>query len=144
MNARNFFSEEEKRQIVAAIVRAEAQTTGEIRVHVTERCPDGVLNDAAVWFERLRMHETALRNGMLFFLAVKDHRFAIIGDTGINQLIDSSLWDDIRLKVEAAFREHRFAEGLIGGIDMAGEILKKHFPADGSNRNELPDNIYFG
>ncbi len=43
-----------------------------------------VLDRAAWLFKKLGMHKTAERNGVLFYLAVKDRKFAIIGDAGIN------------------------------------------------------------
>ncbi|MDR1783515.1 MAG: TPM domain-containing protein [Dysgonamonadaceae bacterium] len=144
MNARNFFSEEEKTRIVNAIKDAEAQTTGEIRVHIAERCPDGVLNDAAVCFEKLKMHKTRLRNGVLFFLAIKDRKFAIIGDVGINSRIDKSFWEEIKAEIGLKFHEKLFTEGLVEGISSAGVALKRFFPLEGNPKNELPDEISFG
>ncbi|MDR1762639.1 MAG: TPM domain-containing protein [Dysgonamonadaceae bacterium] len=144
MNARNFFSDDEKKRIVDAIVKAEAETSGEIRVHISEHCKEGALNAAAFWFEKLEMHKTERRNGALFFLAVKDREFAVIGDAGINSRVPADFWDGVRRTMSARFQENLFAEGLTEGIAMAGEALKQYFPLEGENKNELPDEISYG
>lgn len=144
MIAANFFTKDQKEQIKQAIARAELNTSGEIRLHVENRCKIDVLDCAAGWFEKLKMHKTEKRNGVLFYLAVKDRKFAIIGDAGINAVTPENFWDDIKEAVLTHFSQDKFAEGLIRGIDMAGEQLKKHFPYQSDDKNELPDEISFG
>lgn len=144
MIAANFFTRDQKEQIKQAIARAELNTSGEIRLHVENRCKIDVLDCAAGWFEKLKMHRTDKRNGVLFYLAVKDRKFAIIGDAGINAVTPDNFWDSIKAEVLAHFSENKFAEGLIKGIDMAGEQLKTHFPYQSDDKNELSDEISFG
>jgi len=144
MIAANFFTKEQKKQIRDAIARAELNTSGEIRLHVDNRCRIDVLDCAAGWFKTLKMHETELRNGVLFYLAVKDRKFAIIGDAGINAVTPENFWDNIKEEMLAHFKEDKFTEGLIRGIDMAGEQLQAHFPFQSDDKNELPDEISFG
>ena len=90
------------------------------------------------------MHETELRNGVLFYVAVKNRKFAILGDTGINKMVPEDFWDNIRDKMLEEFREGHFADGLIEGISMAGKQLKEHFPYQSDDVNELSDEISFG
>ena len=144
MIAANFFTKEQKKQIRDAIARAELNTSGEIRLHVDNHCKIDVLDCAASWFKTLKMHKTELRNGVLFYLAVKDHKFAIIGDAGINAVTPENFWDDIKEEMLGYFKEDQFTEGLIRGIDMAGEQLQAHFPYQSDDKNELPDEISFG
>ena len=80
-----FFSIEEKVAIVSAIKVAETNTSGEIRLHVENNCAEDALDRAAYWFAELKMHQTAERNGVLFYLALADKKFAILGDMGINK-----------------------------------------------------------
>ena len=87
MAARDFLSEKDKADILVAISDAEAQTSGEIRLHVESRCKGDVLDRAATVFETLAMHKTELRNGVLFYLATQDRQFAILGDGGINAAV---------------------------------------------------------
>jgi uncharacterized membrane protein len=136
-------TEEEKKSIVAAIREAERNTSGEIRVHLENHCKKDVLDRAAEVFATLKMHETELRNGVLFYLAMKDHRLAILGDRGINQKVPEHFWENIRDFMVNSFKEGKYAEGLSEGILMAGEQLRAHFPYQTDDRNELSDDISF-
>ncbi len=90
------------------------------------------------------MHKTELRNGVLFYLAVKDQKFAILGDAGINVKVPDNFWDDIKEHMLLNFKDSKYAKGLEEGIKMAGEQLKKHFPFQSDDVNELSDEISFG
>lgn len=144
MAVHNFFSKEERDDIVMAIKSAELDTSGEIRVHIEGKCKGDAKDQAAYLFEKLGMHKTDQRNGVLFFLALKNRKFAILGDVGINQVVPENFWDDIRDRMLDHFRDNHFAEGLIEGITQAGKQLKKHFPYQKDDVNELPDDISFG
>jgi uncharacterized membrane protein len=144
MSAKNFFTKEQQEKIVNAIKSAELNTSGEVRVHVEETCDGEVLDRAAFVFSKLKMHKTALRNGVLFYLAVKARKFAILGDSGINQKVADNFWDEINTHVLSRFKEGKHADGLSEGIIMAGEQLKAHFPYQDDDINELSDDISFG
>jgi len=144
MNAVHFFSKEEKESIKSAVKEAELNTSGEIRVHIDNHCKEDVLDRAAWWFGKLEMQKTEQRNGVLFYLAVKDHKFAILGDAGINAVTADDFWDVIKEKMLSRFKEGEFATGLQEGILMAGQALKEHFPYQDDDVNELSDEISFG
>ena len=144
MQPSRFFTSDEKERINLAIRDAELNTSGEIRVHLERRCKGEALDRAAYLFGKLGMHKTKMRNGVLFYLAADDHKFAILGDAGINSLTPEDFWDRIRDKVMEEFREERFVSGLEAGIRMAGEKLKAYFPYKDGDINELPDEISFG
>lgn len=144
MSVKNFFTTQEKEDITIAIKNAELDTSGEIRVHVENTCKGDVKDQAAYFFEKLEMHKTEQRNGVLFYLAIKNRKFAILGDTGINQVVEDDFWDDIRDQMLNHFRENNFVDGLIEGITMAGQQLKNHFPYQKDDVNELSDEISFG
>ncbi len=143
MSVENFFSKEEKKQITDAIGQAELNTSGEIRLHVEGRCKLDVLDRAAYVFDKLKMFETAQRNGVLFYLAVYDRKFAILGDGGINKLVHEDFWDEIKETMLGYFKEGKFADGISKGILMAGEQLKANFPYQSDDVNELSDEISF-
>jgi len=142
--AANLFTIEQKARIKEAIQDAETNTSGEIRVHIDIKCKADVLDRAAYIFEQLNMHKTKLRNGVLFYLATEDHKFAILGDAGVNSVVPDHFWDDIKDLMSGNFKEGEFTEGLASGIKMAGEQLKKHFPYQLDDENELDDDISFG
>lgn len=144
MKPSDFFNETEQQQIVQAIKDAEKNTSGEIRIHIESDCPGDVLDRAAYMFAKLDMHKTELRNGVLFYLSVNDRKFAILGDAGINAVTPDNFWDEIKETILAKFKNGEFANGLETGIKMAGEALKKHFPFEKNDINELSDEISFG
>jgi len=143
-NARNFFSKAQQQTLLEAIRTAETNTSGEIRIHMDDKCREDVLDRAAYVFEMLEMHKTELRNGILFYLAYEDHKFAVIGDLGIHAKVEEHFWEGIRDRLVEEFREGRFAEGLVAGIEEAGTKLKVHFPYQQDDVNELPDDLSFG
>jgi len=144
MNVQKYFTEENKLQIANAIRAAETNTSGEIRVHIEKHCREDVLDRAAFWFEKLEMHKTELRNGVLFYLAIEDHKFAILGDAGINMKVPADFWNETKDIVISRFKEGAFADGLSAGIIKAGEQLKAHFPYKTGDVNELSNDISFG
>jgi uncharacterized membrane protein len=143
MKASSFFTREQQAQILAAVREAENETSGEVRVHIETKCREDVLDRAAWVFKKLGMHKTAERNGVLFYLAVSDRKFAVIGDAGINARVPEGFWDDVKELLQDHFREGKFTEGLSAGIILAGTHLKKHFPHREDDINELPDDISF-
>lgn len=138
------FTLKEQEKIKQAIQKAEKRTSGEIQVHIEKRSRKSPLDRASDVFAILKMHRTALRNGVLIYLATQDKKFAILGDIGINQKVEDEFWDNVKEHMQHMFREGRFTDGLCEGIEMAGEQLRKYFPARENDRNELPDDISFG
>jgi len=143
MKAADFFTPDQKKKIVEAIRQAEKETSGEIRVHIETSCPDDVLDRAAWIFGKLGMHKTRERNGVLFYLAVEDRKFAVIGDSGINALVPEGFWNQVKEIMRKNFTAGRFTEGLTEGITLAGRQLKNLFPLRKNDRNELTDEISF-
>ena len=141
---KEFLTKEQKQEILHAIRGAEKDTSGEIRVHIDETVKGDVLDRAAYIFRKLEMHNTRQRNGVLFLLAYKSHKFAILGDAGINAVVPEDFWDNIKETMTGFLRENQITQGLAEGIRMAGEALKLHFPYQKDDINELPDDISFG
>jgi len=74
---------------------------------------------------------------------VKDHKFAILGDEGINKVVEDGFWNDVKDLMLNFFREGRIAEGLEQGIQRCGEKLKFYFPYQTDDINEIPDDISY-
>ena len=144
VSAQDFFSTWEQNQIKTAIEKAELDTSGEIRVHVENLCKGDVLDKAAFVFKQLGMEKTELRNGVLIYLAIKDRKFAIIGDLGINSVVPEGFWDNIKKEMLVSFQKNEFCTGLCNAIEAVGEHLKKYFPYKKDDVNELKDDISFG
>lgn len=141
----HFLSPDDEQKVVQAIQSAEKNTSGEIRVHIEGRCPkkDAYKRATAV-FHELGMDATELRNGVLIYLAVEDHLFAIIGDKGINDVVPNGFWNKVKDIMQDHFKRREFARGLELGIEQAGHELKVHFPYQQDDENELSDEISKG
>src|SRR5438067_303637 len=111
MSAENNFTEEDRTKILASIKEAEKNTSGQIRLFVEDRCDENVLDRAAFLFKELRMHETKHRNGVLFYLALKSRKFAILGDSGIHSTVHKDFWHDIKLEMQHHFTAGDFVTG---------------------------------
>ena len=143
-NARQILNDKEDRRIVEAIKQAELNTSGEIKVHIENHCRGDVEARSLFVFNHLKINETKQRNGVLIYLAVKDHKFAILGDEGINNVVGADFWNDIRDLMASAFKEGRFADGLEQGIMRCDEKLKTYFPYQTDDINEISDDISYG
>ncbi|MDA3817168.1 MAG: TPM domain-containing protein [Prolixibacteraceae bacterium] len=140
----NFFTDEEKKIIKESIETAELNTSGEIRLHVEKKCPEDVMDRAAYWFKELKMHKTEARNGVLFYLSIEDYKFAILGDVGVNAKVEEGFWNSTRDLILGFFKDGKYAEGLKVGIIQAGLQLKKYFPYQTDDVNELENEISYG
>lgn len=138
------FSPDEIARLKTAIGAAEKRTAGEIRVFIEDASTDEPLDRAAFLFGKLGMDKTAARNGILIYLAVKDHKYGIIGDYGIHEKVGDEFWNRISQRMVAHFRDGQLIEGLCDAVQDAGEALAKYFPYSGSDRNELSDDILLG
>ena len=142
--AEDSFTLEQRDKILASIKEAEQHTSGQIRLFVENKCSVDALDRAAFIFKNLKMHETKHRNGVLVYLALKSRKFAIIGDSGIHSKSHKDFWHEIKAEMQHHFVKGDFVDGLTRGIHMIGEALKKHFPHQKDDVNELPDDIVYG
>ena len=129
-SSKNFFNTKQQADIVYAIKRAELKSSGEIRVHVEDKCKDSPVERANAVFEKLGMHKTEQRNGILFYLAVDTKDFAVVGDKGIHEKVGPEFWDTIKDKAISNFKQSKFSEGLEEAILECGRQLKTHFPIE--------------
>ena len=137
-------TEEHLQQLKAAIKEAEEKTSGEIRLYLEEECDADVMDRAAFIFEKLKMHETELRNGVLLYVAFGHKKFAIIGDAGIHQKVGEEFWRTIKQKLVGAFKEEKYIDGLTLAIQETGLALSKFFPPRADDKNELSNDIVIG
>ncbi|RVT98277.1 TPM domain-containing protein [Mucilaginibacter limnophilus] len=137
----NIFNDEEQQRIQKAIEAAEKNTSGEIRICIEKKCSEEVLDRAAKYFYQLNMDKTRLRNGVLIYLATVDRKFAIIGDAGINRQVPENFWDETKNQMQEHFKHGNLVDGIVTGITMAGQQLKKFFPFIEGDSNELSDDI---
>ncbi|AZI25519.1 TPM domain-containing protein [Pedobacter sp. G11] len=139
----SLFSDLEQDKIAAAIANAEKATSGEIRIAIDKHCKVDPFERATEYFGQLDMDKTSQRNGVLIYLAHADHKFAIIGDLGINRLVPEDFWETTKIAMTAHFAKGDLAEGIIAGVALAGEKLALYFPPQMGDINELPNDIVY-
>jgi uncharacterized membrane protein len=139
-----FLTKAEEQEVVQAIGKAEKNTSGEIRVHIEKETSIAAIDRAVEVFQSLNMENTQERNGVIIYVAVKSKQFAIYGDQGINEKVSDDFWDCTKDAMADHFKNGNFKQGLIDGILNAGEQLKKHFPYQDNDTDELSNEISKG
>ncbi|NJB37834.1 TPM domain-containing protein [Croceivirga sp. JEA036] len=139
-----FLTAEEEQEIVAAIIKAEKNTSGEIRVHIEATTQLDHFSRAQQVFHFLKMDNTKDENGVLLYVAVQDKRFVIYGDRGIDQAVPKGFWESTKEVISQHFKKGAFKDGIVAGILKAGEELEAHFPWHHGDVNELSDTISKG
>jgi len=144
--ADSVFSPEEKEMVLSAIRQAETNTSGEVRVFIENRCRFvDPIDRAAELFYGLKMEQTAHRNGVLVYVALKDRQLAIFADEGIYRIAGAEFWQqEVRIMLREFNQEH-YATGIATVVQQIGALLSQHFPYEpDTDKNELPDDIVFG
>jgi uncharacterized membrane protein len=138
---RGLLREADLEAVTAAIAAAEVETSAEIRVHLDARCAGDAMARAVAVFERLGMHRTAARHGVLVYVSIEDHKLAVVGDQGIHRHVGQTYWDRLVQDVLVHFREERPRDGLLHAVREIGAVLRRHFPRRPGDVNELSDQV---
>jgi uncharacterized membrane protein len=147
LTRRRFLESLDTAAVEDAIARAETRTSGEIRVSIAGFFVGSSRRLAERAFQRLGLHATRQRNGVLLLIAPARREVVVLGDEAIHGQVGDAFWAAIAGRVGARFREGRFTQGVVEAVDTIGEALARHFPAGagaGDNPNELPDAIDLG
>lgn len=140
----DFLTSKEEEEIVEAIRIAECDTSGEIRVHIEQKCDIDVYEHALDVFHVLKMDNTIQRNGVLIYVAVDNKSFVIYGDQGINNIVGTDFWNSTRDKITSQFKSGNFKQGIIDGVTEAGKALSQNFPWHHHDKDELDNTISKG
>src|SRR4051794_32463433 len=142
MRTHNFIRQLEHDRIVEAIKKAEAKTSGQIRVFLQRgRFEEDALARAQKKFLQLGMEKTAERNAVLIFVAPRVQKFAVIGDEGVHAKCGEQFWEELVARMRQHFLREDFTEALLEAVGSTGDLLAKYFPRTGPAPNELPDEI---
>ena len=90
-------------------------------------------------FSSLRVWDTEHNSGVLIYVQLVDHRIEIVADRGISARVEQQQWDAICRRMEEAFRQKRFEQGVLAAIGEITALLAQHFPPRGDNPDELSD-----
>lgn len=139
----HLLTEQEEQDVVKAIVRAEQETSGEIRVHIEPNCKGEPLQRAIDIFPKLGMHKTKHRNGVLIYIASEDHKLAIYGDKAIHEHVGQHFWDDVLSQMQNHFKTGTYGNGIAEAVLAVGDKLKTRFPHEADDKDELSDEISY-
>ena len=141
-NASGFFTVQEDQQLLNALKDAELRSGGEVRIHLENNCRiEDPVERAVEVFNDLNMSATKHRNGVLFYMAIQDSKYAVIGDQGINDKVPRGYWAFLRDRMQNYFIKEAYVEGLLDSIEDVTRHLEKHFPYPSDDTNELSDEI---
>jgi len=91
-------------------------------------------------FSQLRVWDTEHNTGVLIYLLLAERQVEIVADRGIHAKVGNQVWNDICRAMERHFRQDRFEQGVVEGVQAITTQLQCHFPANPTaNPNELPD-----
>lgn len=137
--------------IAAAVTAAEAHTSAELRVHLERRLPPGVggepgdaLARARAVFQGLGMDRTADRSGVLVYVAVEDRQLAVVGDEGLHARVAPGFWDQVRDVMVERLRRGASRDAVIAAVADVGAVLRRFFPRQRGDTNELSDQVSVG
>ena len=143
--AEDYFTPIEKKTIVAAIEKAELQTSGEVRVFVESKCNYvNAIDRAKELFESLDMHKTQDKNAVIVYVALKDRQLAIYADEAIYQIAGKAFWHNQVITMLQHFNSNDYVDGIAAVVNQIGKALQANFPYQKNDINELPNDIVFG
>lgn len=140
----DFLSAVDEEEIVQAILQAEKNTSGEIRVHIESHTRLDHYERAKEVFHLLKMDNTKEGNGVLLYVAVNDRKFSICGDKGIDKVVPENFWESTKELIQTHFKAGNFKEGILQGVLKAGTELERHFPWQPGDTNELSNEVSKG
>ena len=96
-------------------------------------------------FGRLRVWDTAANNGVLVYLLLADHRIEIVADRGLAGRVSDAQWHGVCQLMEARLHAGDYVDGVVAGIEAAGDLIAEHFPRDPArvDEDELPNRPVF-
>lgn len=141
-----YFSDDDFLLISDKIQTMEMRTSGEIRVsmrpnNIKEKEMPNIRKLAEEEFYRLNMHNTRDKTGILIYLNLHLRQFYILADSGINEKVEQSTWDEIGKSIQEAFINGKYINGMINGLDRVGKILAEHFPIKQDDTNEISNQV---
>jgi uncharacterized membrane protein len=125
--------------IERAVAESEAQHRGEIRFAVEAALDLRALRRhetprarAHEVFSELRVWDTRERNGVLIYLLLAERVVEIVADRGFEGRVSGAEWQAVCGAIEDAYRDARWRDGALLGIDAVTRLLVREFPRTGA------------
>ena len=143
---RRAFSSRDLARVEAAVAEGEKTHRGQVCVAIEAALPPGRVMKHVAPRERalevfglLRTWDTEENCGVLVYLLLADRDVEVIADRGIHRVVGDAAWQAICTRMEQAFADGRFADGVVDGVGEISRLLARHFPRAGAGPNELSD-----
>jgi uncharacterized membrane protein len=132
--------------ITDAIAAGERTHRGEVRLIVekslslaqswagvtTRQRAIALFADYGIW-------DTEENCGVLIYVNLAERKVDIVADRGIDRKIDAATWQAVCDTMTRGFGRGEFHAATLDAIAQVNELLRRHFPSNGSRPNELPD-----
>jgi hypothetical protein len=143
---RRAFPPETLAAIAGAITAGEQTHRGELRLIVENAMPfDAIWDDlsnrqrALALFAEHGVWDTEDNCGVLVYINLADHKVDIVADRNVGRKIDAATWQAVCNTMTAGFAHGEFHDSTLAAIAQVNQLLRLHFPANGTRTNELPD-----
>ena len=143
MDLASFLNAKQIKDLARIISEAELLTSGEIRLHLEEKCEIETEARALEVFYCLNMGNTKLKNAVLLYISYGDQKFAICGDEGIHKYVSNRFWKSLKNSLKRAFAKKDFFNGISVTIMECGRQLRTYFPYQYDDINELENHVTF-
>jgi uncharacterized membrane protein len=132
--------------LAAAIATGERTHRGEVRLVIERALPlsaawSGVSNRqrAIALFADYGIWDTEDNCGVLIYVNLADRKVDIVADRGIDRKIDPATWQAVCNTMTQGFAHGDYHGAALAAVEQVNELLRRHFPANGTRPNELPD-----
>ena len=95
--------------------------------------------NAAAQFLASNISHTSKHTGVLIFVSLLERYVEVIGDEAIAAKLSASDWQKIIDEMLPLLKDKHACDALVLGVQHAGALLAKHFPAKSHAKNELPN-----
>lgn len=138
-----------KEQLTQAIAQAETGHLGEIMLVIENHLPihqayhQNCYERALDVFGSHRVWDTQNNTGVLIYVNLCEKDLQIVADRGINQKVDTAIWQNLCKTALNDFKQANFESGLCQLIQQVGHILQTYDPKDDTLGNELKNDVVF-
>jgi putative membrane protein len=86
--------------------------------------------------------DTRDRTGILLFVSLMEHRIEVLGDAGINKVVQPKEWVEVVERIRRGVKSGHLADGLVLAIGMCGDLLhRRGVGLRDDDTDELSDDV---
>lgn len=151
-DALNFLTDDQRGEVADAISKAEAMTSGEIRVLVVAASSvlpllskvgqrNALMRRAVREFTKLGIQNTRDRTGVLIMVSIEERLVKVLAGSGINSVVPEKTWPAMVQSITEGIKTGDPVKGIATAVSEIGVMLSEHFPVKSDDTNELPNTV---